>query len=116
MTDTQTLTKAVELAKSQGWNTEVLWDEYYDGFVIPDGDGDYNFISSSEIIFDKDFAKALWGEEEVDSGDDLKKKGIDIINNYRAKSIKKHGWQHHLQQMVVADDPIEYLRAHMEDK
>lgn len=49
--------------------------------------------SVNDIIFSHDFATALWGEQ-------------------KAFSLER-GWQSHLQQMVVADDPIEYLRENL---
>lgn len=43
------------------------------------------------IIFNHDFAKAFWGEDDFDS-----------IN-------RKKDWKHHLQLMVLEEDPIKYL-------
>lgn len=50
------------------------------------------------IIFNHDFAKALWGERY---------EGMDGVPDFRS------GWPYHLQQMVVADDPIKYLGDHL---
>lgn len=46
-------------------------------------------------------AKALWGETKY------------YLDDHRREPIKK-GWKYHLQKMVIADDPIEYLKATME--
>lgn len=48
--------------------------------------------SIPELIFNHDFAKALWNEE-------YKKWPLYKIKNY----------EFHLQQMVIAEDPIKYL-------
>jgi hypothetical protein len=51
-----------------------------------------------DLIFDHGFAKALWGEvRRIKHSPGLKVE-------YFARD-----WQHHLQQMVVATDPIKYL-------
>lgn len=59
----------------------------------------YRGIPLLNIIFNHDFAKALWGE---DAGYD---QGSGLGELY--------GWQYHLQQMVIADDPIQYLGEHI---
>ena len=56
---------------------------------------DYELLSSRDIIFNHDFAKALWGETQA----------IIRERNYSHMSF----WQYHLQEMVIADDPIKYL-------
>lgn len=61
------LDKAVRLASKNGW------------------DGDIERSGYSPLIFNKDFARALFGDK----------------------------WEKHLQQMVIAADPIQYLSEHM---
>lgn len=50
-------------------------------------------------------AKALWG-------DDMKITGHTVDGDTMPLGTSD-GWQHHLQQMVVAEDPIEYLKENM---
>lgn len=66
---------------------------------IPLEDSD---ISIAEIIFNHDFAKALWGEHT---------ETMTVQNNTLnvKQVIDMDGWRYHLQQMVVAKDPIKYL-------
>lgn len=65
-------------------------------------------VSIERLLFDYDFAKALWGE----STDTL----IVQNNSLNVKQVvDMNGWQYHLQQMVVADDPITYLGDHLND-
>lgn len=57
-------------------------------------------VSFKQLIFDHDFAKALWGEDYANfypgqSGDTL--------------TLKVQNWRGHLANMAVADDPIKYL-------
>jgi len=59
-------------------------------------------IDAERIIFSHDFAKALWGEEE-----------LQHVNQAFSKVVKD-GWRRHLQQMVIAEDPIKYLGENLE--
>jgi hypothetical protein len=56
------------------------------------------------IIFDKDFCKAIWSEEKtfLPFGP-LSKLGEDVIL-----------WKWHLKNMVVSDNPINYLEENIE--
>ena len=72
--------------------------EFKHPFIELEGRDDYFTIK--ELLFDHDFAKALWGESKEDS---LLQGRHDPSINYSA------GWQYHLQQMVIAEDPIAYL-------
>lgn len=64
---------------------------------------DWNF---TKMLFNHDFAKALW--PEVIDGVEYK---AYLLNE--PKRTKRWIWQHHLQQMVIADDPIKYLGEHL---
>jgi phosphatidylserine/phosphatidylglycerophosphate/cardiolipin synthase-like enzyme len=59
-------------------------------------------FKTHELIFNHDFAKALWGEH-TDT--------LTVQNNSLnvKQVIDMNGWRYHLQQMVIADDPIKYL-------
>ena len=57
-------------------------------------------LAFETIIFNHDFAKALWGED------------IRIVGETPGAMTQEErplAWQWHLQQMVIADDPIKYL-------
>ncbi len=56
-------------------------------FLIP--------IFHEHLIFSHDFAKAFWGEEDYTDGK-------IVICNHKA-------WQYHLQQMVLYEEPLNYL-------
>lgn len=58
------------------------------------------YLSSLEygVIFNHDFARALWGEEWPLKED---------------HQIPFPYWQHKLQAMVIAEDPIKYLGEHI---
>lgn len=80
------LNQAIKKAMANGWKH----DEYYDG--------GYPYY----MLWQHDFAKALWGEKW------LKPTGPGL-GDYDSNK----GWQHHLQEMVVADNPLEYLEQHI---
>lgn len=96
-TDEQILTKAIEKALAGGWkfrrvdmlNAPVELAEWALNPLEP---------RYPSLIFNHDFAKALWGEDSNFFPD---------IDNWQPE------WEHHLQQMVIADDPIKYLGGHL---
>lgn len=100
MTNQQILTKAIQKAIDGGWETKLA-EKVKDGYQWRS-----KIISQPELfIFNHGFAKALWGEEPSNllhfpAGPSDKQ----IIE---AENIPQ--WQYHLQQMVIADDPIAYL-------
>jgi hypothetical protein len=58
-----------------------------------------------EIVIDIVF-KALWGET---------KDFVELSKTFErgVVAVAIDGWQYHLQQMVIADDPIAYLGANI---
>lgn len=54
-------------------------------------------------MFEHDFAKAFWG--------DMKENGSVICGNNTRMTFydKESGWQYHLQQLVLEEDPLTYL-------
>lgn len=102
------LTKAIEKAIVGGWvpfdnnyrqkqSPERILDWIYNGGFTDNG------LDYLIFIFSHDFAKALWGDE-----------GTWITRHYTPTGLQLSGqevpyWKVHLQQMVIADDPIAYL-------
>ena len=77
-------------------------------------DEDYNCLVNSmedvkiethinEIIFSHKFAEAFWG----DIWSDEEMENEDMYNNIHREQLEP--WQHHLQKMVLAENPIKYL-------
>lgn len=58
------------------------------------------------LIFNHDFAKALWGEEPAYGW------GGDVIPAEPDETAEPI-WQYHLQQLVIADDVFKYLEANI---
>jgi hypothetical protein len=109
MTNKEILEKAIAKAIDGGWSIYYqgtpLWSVRELSAVIIDSP---NLHSAEQLIFNKDFSRALWGEE-------LHHETfvVPIELNKRFAGTKdldiKPLWQYHLQQMVIADDPVQYL-------
>jgi hypothetical protein len=121
-THQEILEQAIQKAMAGGWNplhaifdgsrvqvrqwqddgmvTVCIWNDLYE----------YNpltWVRELEgIIFSHDFARALWGGSLI-SGKVWYESGV------KATSGGTIAWKWHLQQMVIADDPIEYLGEHL---
>ncbi len=59
-----------------------------------------------QVVYNHDFAKALWpGFIDMDSNKTFEVRPADFPTLI--------GWVYHLQLMVVADDPMQYLGEHL---
>lgn len=115
MTDGQILIKAIEKAQKNGWYSDS-WHRivptdavglrlHGDGAMQLYRNGSVDETHINEVIYNHNFAKALWGDSTayVDARAAVGK--LDPRHDVMAGN----GWQYHLQQMVIADDPIKYL-------
>ncbi len=109
------LENAIEKAIDGGWleiKTKAVFSAFYETDVWDDwGDSAKLFVielkqrnsvefqSVEQLIYNKEFAKALWGESK------------SIKGNEPWQTL---GWEHHLKNMVVAEDPIEYLAENLD--
>lgn len=111
MTNQEILEKAIQKAQKNGWNKEydishtdsMGWAMTAKGKVKKSEIGltakiTY-MISENDIIYNHDFAKALWGKDTLSPN----------YGDLEMLSEPDYAWEHHLQQMVIADDPIKYL-------
>lgn len=111
MTNQKILTKAIEKAITGGWKQNSF--DVCDGVGCPAHDeqtvwslggepDQFSLDYPSSYIFNHDFAKALWGSELSE----------DFVMFSDGEDYGE-AWQFHLQQMVIADDPITYLGEHI---
>lgn len=104
MTNQEILEKAISKAIENGYKGYVL---HRVSSISKYEDGDFYLGKINQLLFNHDFAKALWvGDSPLVNytlNDDTKGASGEIIPN----------WQYHLQQMVVAKDPIKYLGEHL---
>lgn len=102
MGNREILEKAIQKAVARGWKPlgNLMGGET---------------LAVEEIIYNHDFAKALWGKGEPDfwnlRGVKSGRKGHGSAQVLKETEGEKFipEWQFHLQQTVLADDPIKYL-------
>lgn len=111
MTNKEILEKVIQKAIDGGWKepsgNTLRVDDSGNLFCFINGATDgikaYGFQFNLErLIYSHDFVKALWRDKDIDSYLDTVSKNTGIKNKY-------HPWQIHLQNMVIAEDPIAYL-------
>lgn len=105
MNKQEILTKAIREAIANGWQatnwTTVMWlPKDYPKNIAESVIGMHRV---NELIFNHDFAKALWGEKPI-----LIREGSKIYMDPRIPA-----WHSHLRAMVIADDPIKYLEDNL---
>lgn len=128
MRQREILTKAIEKAIAAGWKgKEALeptfkslgftWEVFVDEYV-KDILNQQTYMS---LLVRHDFAKALWGLDRllcdschVDVERDDKTcwncgNKTFVYEAYQNTRDNLPNWQYHLQQMVIADDPLDYL-------
>ncbi len=106
MTEKEVLEKAIQKAIDNGWDKDTpAIDNVAD--VAKEINGSlYGIPTYPIIIFNKQFAKALWGDKFInpEMRDD---KGSKVI------AFQQTAWRHHLRQMVISDNPIKYLEENI---
>lgn len=124
MNNQEILEKAIQKAIDGGWNHPgptyvpfVMSDRKHKLRVGQTDNGQVvHYRAVEEIIFDHDFAKALWGiypQIEVHMMPELSftRDSIPTVDIISYPTHRYEVWQYHLQQMVIAEDPIKYLAS-----
>lgn len=97
-------------ALDNGWDVPKHFNVRDDGdLVVLASNKEFKYsltYTPDQILFNHNFAKALWGETK-----DFVELGKTFESGVVTVAID--GWQYHLQQMVIAEDPIEYLGENM---
>lgn len=127
MSNEQILTKSIEKALGNGWDMFGFAGKLKAWNVNP---GEFNYqtwlygrlddrmvwqlkVSVNDIIFNHDFAKAFWGEPMCTQ---CKHTDLDCPNHHSncdTGVYDREPWKYHLQQMVLVEDPIKYLKAYL---
>ena len=101
MTKQQILKKAIAKAEENGWKNR--YDDLLSPTLDPGWKEDY-LVKSGEyfkIIFSHPFAQAIWGFKLIYGNEYLNRSG---------EGTCEVAWKHHLQQMVLEQDPLLYLK------
>lgn len=120
----KTLEKAIQKAIDGGWKPECMNDitnfkasiRLGQGFVRWFNNEGMEVIENVErVIFNHDFAKALWGEKRW-SDQPAMHQYYDTLWDGGPDEFGYEGrmWQYHLQAMVIDPDPIKYLGEHLD--
>ena len=106
MTNEQILKKAIEKAKKNGFKFEVIVPCY--GLECFGRKINALMKVYHQIIFSHDFAKAFWGGDRI---------WRQLKYNSAKPTVEKEefilAWQYHLQQMVISEDPLQYLKKYL---
>jgi len=110
MTNKQILETAIQKAIDGGWggfNMNAPWSVDFTGHFLHHEIAGEEFMSHIyRYIFDHSFAKALWPGEDSVYASEIYRSPVDGdagFDEYLTLS------EYHLQQMVIAEDPIKYL-------
>ena len=99
MTNKEILEKAIQKAIDGGYNLDKFFVQDASRIICSYSDL-HICLCYEQIIYQHSFAKALWGETteyEIPSVAEGKHNWVKVA------------WQYHLQQMVISEDPIQYL-------
>lgn len=94
MTNQEILTKSIQKALDNGWKPFNHDTSHWSAEEIVEK----CCAQVPVVIFSHSFAKAFWGDTFF---------GFSVYTGEKGKEVKI--WQHHLQQMVISEDPIKYL-------
>lgn len=108
MTNQEILNKAFQKAIDGGWQAEIRDTALY----IPNFDecvmSYHNYAErlGKDVLFNHDFAKSIWPTQASGSVDPR------AISPSTARPLIPT-WQTRLMEMVVSEDPIDYLGTHI---
>lgn len=117
--ENEILNKAVVIAKTNGFE---IADEFFSDLTVQDQllkDGNHYM----NIIFDHNFAKAFWGEDLIEIGEEENVREIDLVETVKIGNFPIAGlisckdtlqipmWQFHLGEMIYHPNPIEYIES-----
>ena len=121
MSDKEILEKAIQKAIDGGWLT--VWCGTMAGwrveinqvtkklFIVSSLLGqEVAIVKPEEVIFNHDFAKALWKSPKKPKYIwQPKESGLWEYDGGYMPDFIGEKWEYHLQQMVISDNPIKYL-------
>lgn len=109
MTNQEILTKAIEGAIAGGFDPPMEDWKVFEDYIYGKAHGGSSRIWINDLIYAHSFARALWGNGNLTTESDFGLGGGDSVS--LLKNVP--AWEHHLQQMVIADNPIAYLGEHL---
>lgn len=110
MSNQEILERAIEKAIAGGFNETIAT-----GWLIAFRQGVNDYYG---LIFNHDFARAIWGDTHDSKGWMYQSQSVDIaagtiLQHQQRIDIAGPTYWYHLCRMVLADDPIAYLGANI---
>lgn len=103
MNKLEMLKGAMQKASDRGWDDEGYKSiEVAGAIFVYQPDMPHILYEPDFIIFNHDFAKALWGEENIVTS------RVEVSRDKTVEGVRP-AWKAHLTFMVIAEDPIQYL-------
>jgi len=109
VSDKDILERSIQKAIDGGWISKVIPFYTGRGELILKNIKHLEEYSVEHIIYNHEFAKALWGEPKCICGANAIGSHSILFGSGIHSTASIGGWQYHLQQMVIAPNPIEYL-------
>jgi len=108
MTNEEILKKAIEKAVKGGFKGSFDYCGIYCEMACDESGGNCVYTT----IFNHEFAKAFWGEGEAEEQYDEIDKYWHDTSCCSGSGVFFRGrrWQYHLQQMVLEEEPLKYLK------
>lgn len=97
---------------------KILDKAYLNGYLMLWIAGDMVSGGSTEyyrVLFSHDFAKAFWGENR-EACEVCVDKVMPCRSHIGGDYSGSKFWKHHLQEMVISEDPIEYAYKFVEEE
>lgn len=110
MNEIKILKWALDRVVIRGFQGDDAFDDWYNGRDW-DPNTPYKLKRSEyyDVIFSHEFAKLFWGYEPYYM---YESKYQHVFENHQCKVIETRAggiWEHHLQRMVLENNPIDYL-------
>ncbi len=106
MTDKEILQKAIEKAEKNGFDYRHAFE------MRPEDEAIWYLNSYHVLIFNHDFAKAFWGNQEHCYLDCSTVDNCQYCSAYIEEyeyTVGIYCWQQHLSDMVLTKEPLKYL-------
>lgn len=108
MTPSQKLTTVLEYAVKKGFT--FLSEDEPEIIISSVKSETHNISCVYQIIFDHDFAKAVYGDEKTKTSTCWGCNTGEVQRRHQACQCRYEiAWKHHLQNQVLSPDPIDYL-------
>jgi hypothetical protein len=120
LSDKEVIEEAIKIAVKNGYTP--YWTPYWQHSEMVDNKEGYleTIVSSilkehsiTEIIFDHEFAKALFGSERIYTRMDFG--GVHEVKDLdKSTYVVWEAYRYHLMKLALSEDRIDYLRKFME--